>query len=310
MGPRAAGYPSGAILRWGMDTFASDPEPLWRKAEELLGPDSKSIFMFQLDLMAVLGGKNPAAAMDFLKGIRGSRGEELLSTLCAAWGRNEPREALLALVSFGSPSDSLLTERSWRFNVGSMGFEDLAWARKEGVPDEFLAKIRNASYYREVREGHLEQLLDRAAAESGTEDRGSRNTHPLALAVASQRPEDFVANMKRLEEVGAFVAERDATTVGNLLMEWRSDAAREFFDALADCPAAQIKLADSISRYHMRNDANRTAAWAASLPSGPIRDAALAPLLDYLRRHNETESLRQWSALLSGAPEAAGNDSR
>ena len=75
--------------------------------------------------------------------------------------------------------------------------------------------------------------------------------------------------------------------------------AMKFAESLDDSnpgkPAAAWVAADAA----VRDDANQAAKWIESLPEGPVRDAALRPLLDYLKKHGEEESLKMWSELLS-----------
>lgn len=66
-------------------------------------------------------------------------------------------------------------------------------------------------------------------------------------------------------------------------------------DSSPQAPQVFRKVADQL----VRRDANDCAKWILTLPSGPIRNAAIEPLLKYLRQNDERESIKQWEALIS-----------
>ena len=75
--------------------------------------------------------------------------------------------------------------------------------------------------------------------------------------------------------------------------------AMSFVDWLDDTNPDKPNAAQVAASLAVRNDANEAAKWIETLPEGPVRDAALRPLLDYLKQHGEEESLKMWSELLS-----------
>lgn len=100
-----------------------------------------------------------------------------------------------------------------------------------------------------------------------------------------------ISNMKDFEkEVGLA-----------LLSSGSLEHAKQYAARLTASGISSGNVANLVASELVRVDANEAARWIGSLPKGKIRDAALDPLLSYLKQHDEIDSLEAWGKLKSRA---------
>lgn len=76
-------------------------------------------------------------------------------------------------------------------------------------------------------------------------------------------------------------------------------AAKKFAEGIDPNSPSASDVFSTVSFQAVKRDANDAALWIGTLPPGEARNAALKHLLDYLRKHNEHESLKSWMTMVS-----------
>ena len=295
-------------LRAGIPAFLGNPRTLDEAAERLLrNPDGRGwLEDFRRSLHQALGRANPEEGYDMLRGLSKEEGQErLLLLLCEGWVRTNPRAAATAMLAMagGAELESKIYSESLYGAVANA--RDVEWALREQLPAEVVGPFAAASARAAIAERGMAGFVKEADTYAA-----SRVAADAAMSAAvGADAAGFVDHLDELRHKGLFDLEQDAPALMHRLASQDQESSERFLRVLDAHPQAQAQAAAVLAGKLLRKDANLCANWAASLPSGPVRDAALAPLLDYLRRHNETESLTRWSALLSRAPDAGGNDS-
>ena len=84
-----------------------------------------------------------------------------------------------------------------------------------------------------------------------------------------------------------------------LLSHWPASEAMRFASGLGESNPRKADAVGFVAEYLVKQDANEAAKWISKLPPGRNRDRALQPLLSYLERQHEIESLADWKKLLS-----------
>ena len=87
-----------------------------------------------------------------------------------------------------------------------------------------------------------------------------------------------------------------------LCSDWSISNAQEFVESLSDSNPGKLKATGIVASEMVTQDVREATTWISEMPRGKVRDKALLPLLSYLKRVNERESLREWSELLSEVP--------
>jgi len=76
-------------------------------------------------------------------------------------------------------------------------------------------------------------------------------------------------------------------------------AAKEFAEGIDPNSPSASDVFSRVSFQAVKTDANDAALWIGTLPPGEARNAAINHLLDYLRKHNEHESVKLWMTMVS-----------
>lgn len=285
-------------LSCGLTAYAATPEVLDAKAVQCFSPeDEKSeLHQFRTRLYAAVGEVNPEAGVKLLEATNPEYKVHLFSGMCEKWVLNDPRAAAKEMARFSNPKPAQVADWAGTLCEAKLNITDVEWAYSEKLPSELLekfAKVATTSTIRDLgMDGYLAQL--------GGAKRMAGISRPVLTAAAAIDPNGLVNYLDRFEQIGIFDKDRDSDVVVRALYASDAQSARLFFDRLAFSPTAQVKAASSLSEAMLWRDANTCSRWLSSLPTGPVRDAALEPMLSYLREHNETASLAQWEALKSG----------
>jgi hypothetical protein len=209
--------------------------------------------------------------------------------------KKDPRAAAIEMARFGNADPKQVGDWAAELINARLDLEDLKWAVAEKLPSSINNKFAEVATTVTIQASGIETFL-KQVSRSG-ELRGF--TQPMLQASAIADPSGFVEYLDSFQKAGVFDRERDAELVARVLYGAESRSALAFFDQLSSFPIAQAKAAVSICEAMLWRDANGCSRWLSSLPSGAVRDAALEPMLDYLRSHNETAAVKQWEALKS-----------
>lgn len=280
-------------FQWAIEAFASNPEVLDQKASQYLKGDG--LASFRRTLLYAAGRSNPQAGLKLLERVPKDRQQDLLIALCSSWSIDAPRAAVKELATHGNPSQTPIAYLASTISGANITLADAKWARTEGLPEPFVSTMASYALHHAVVESGVPATLELVRSGSIEVTDFGR----LSRTIARLAPVEFLEHMGPLEKLGVFKRVTDSEMVAMNLFEHSQKTGLEFFDKLSASPTVQAQVATVISNQMIRTDANNCSRWLSTLPSGPVRDAALEPMLAYLRSHNETASLAQWEALRS-----------
>ena len=278
-------------LKCGIEAYVTKPNILDAMAEKIL--KGRELEAFRAELFGKLGKANPGGGMKLLESMPSTERQSLFRRLCLSWGAVDKRGVLMAISTFDNPTADELHRRVRDLFPGRVDFKDVDWARSDRLPAPIVAEMTRTAVSFVGREEKFNTIVDLVERRRiGAESYGD-----LRRALSLGRAKEFVENMDYLEKTGIFDPDRDSAIVaGDLFDQSRSDA-YEFFNRIASKPVAQASAAYSISGRLLSRSTTDCANWISSLPPGTVRNEALKPLLAYLERHGEHESLQQWKSL-------------
>ena len=281
----------------GISAFAARPELLYAKALQCFEHEEikSELNDFRRKLYPILGELNPSAGVALLEANDSPYNKHYFASLCEQWVKKDPRAAAIEMTRFGNADPKQVGDWAAELTNARLDLEDLKWAVAEKLPSSITNKFAEVATTVTIQASGIETFL-KQVSRSG-ELRGF--TQPMLQASAIADPSGFVEYLDSFQKAGVFDRERDAELVARVLYGAESRSALAFFDQLSSFPTAQAKAAVSICEAMLWRDANGCSRWLSSLPSGAVRDAALEPMLDYLRSHNETAAVKQWEALKS-----------
>lgn len=287
----------------GVAVLANQPAKLVFILNEAL-QDKNAKYSFAVKSCGRLAGINPDIALSLLQEksfapYRKDSLQELFASLAKQdWSNfqtikglagklTDPRERDFALKQAVSTAPYKVNLNDYaellRFtkdpDVLSLAFSGFSAAtiRTRGV-DAYLQDIRSMEIPNESRKQALSDCL-KVSTESG----GS-----LDAALDKLKGSPLWAEGKN---------EGDVSLV--LLSRWPASEAMRFAGGLEESNPQKADAVGFVAEYLVKQDANEAAKWIAELPPGRNRDRALQPLLSYLGRQHETESLANWKKLLS-----------
>lgn len=278
-------------LKCGIEAYGTNPNILDAVAQKIL--KGRDLDFFRAELVGRLGKANPGGGLKLLESMPPTARQDLFKRLCLSWGAVDKRGVLMAISTYDNPTANELQRRVRDLFPGRVDFKDVDWARSEGLPKQIVVEMtRTAVGFvgREEKFSTIMDLVERRRIEP-------ESYGVLRSALSLGRAKEFVENMDYLEKVGIYNPDRDSAIVAGNLFDQSHSAAYDFFDRIASKPVAQASAAYSISERLLSRNTTDCANWISSLPPGPVRNEALKPLLAYLERHGEHESLQQWKSL-------------
>jgi hypothetical protein len=277
----------------GIPAFIHAPEQLDRQAASLLGPTE--VDRFRHLMFTEIGRSDPAAGQRLLDTMEGAKREELFKTMSRTWIADDPRAACLALAHFGLPDQDTLLQRSTVLGAGAFRIDDLIWAKEQGLPDRFVSAMAFRAVGSSIRDHGVGGMLD----ELGKLDDHADFASAILRVGSSVDPEGLVAEFDRLEKMGLLDKPTNVeVTISRLYSEDPASAFAFFKRAENSAPQAAV-AAKALSTELVRENIDKCGQWVLSLDAGPIRDAAIQPILTYLEKHGENEALRRWESMLS-----------
>lgn len=299
IGADARGYQMIRLtaLSCGLEAFAANPALIDSKAAQCFTSTDyeDNLDEFRRRLYPVLGTSNPVAGVKLLEATNPKYKVHLFKDMCETWVQKDPRAAAKEMARFDHPKPAQMADWACMLHYAELKVADVQWARSEKLPSEILDKIASVATKSTIRDlgtkGYLKQL-EAAGSMSGI-------ARPILEAATEMDPGGFVENLEGFEKAGIFNRDRDAALAMRKIYGADSLSALNFFELLSSTPREQAKAAAALSEAMIWRDANTCSRWLSSLPSGPVRDAALGPMLAYLKDHNETKAIAQWKALKS-----------